>query len=259
MSRWCFLIILLSLFQICLLSPPLSPCPSHSLSPQLCLDDERSALLQLKLDDERSALLQLKQKHFYVVPYSNYDPLKSWKPDIDCCYWKRITCNSTTGHVLRLELSNSSLSGSIHSKNSLFHLHHLQMLILSYNDFSKQIPSQISQLTNLVYLDLSVNNFGGQIPSEMSQLTNLVHLDLSFNGWYNQFQISYHTIPQLDIPNLREPVRNLSSLSELYLDGVNLSDKKNRGWCHHLSSSLPNIQMLTMGYCSLIGPIDASI
>ncbi|XP_043691603.1 receptor-like protein 35 [Telopea speciosissima] len=116
-----------------------------------------------------------------------------------------------------------------------------------------RIPPQISQLTELVSLDLSSNHFEGQIPSEISLLlTKLVFLDLSENS-------------DLEIPNLRALLfvhhQNLSSssLRELHLDGVNLSAPKNRDWCHHLSSALPNLRVLSMIDCSLTGPLDASI
>ncbi|XP_042516103.1 receptor-like protein 7 [Macadamia integrifolia] len=232
MLWWCFLIFLLSLFQAFCFSSP-SPSPFPSPSPQLCHHDDRSTLLQLK------------QKHYHVL--SNH-PLNSWKPNTDCCYWEGITCNGTTGHVISLDLSDLSLFGSLRSNSSLFHLHHLQMLNLSYNYFSGQIPSQISQFTNLVSLNLSFNYFEGQIPPEISQLTKLAFLDLSYNGY-----------SQLEIMDLGTFVQNLSSLIELHLDEVNLSAPKNRGWCHDLSSSLPNLQVLTMYYCSLMGPLDLSI
>ncbi|XP_042484236.1 receptor like protein 22-like [Macadamia integrifolia] len=256
MSWWCFLIVFLFSFQTCFLSSP---------SAQLCLHDEKFALLQFK------------QKHYAVNSYSDYyHPLESWnKPNTDCCYWEGITCNGTTGHVVGLDLPDSSLNGSIHSNSTLFHLRHLRMLNLfwnqfdyfapsgfdklsrlthlnfSGNSFSGQIPSQIAQLTDLVSLDLSSNNFGGQIPSEISQLTKLVFLDLSDNN--------YNSISQLEIPNLRAFVQNLSRLRELRLDGVDLSDKKNRDWCRHLSSALPNLHVLSMRNCSLTDPLDASI
>ncbi|XP_042479865.1 receptor-like protein 6 [Macadamia integrifolia] len=280
MLWWCFFIFLLSLFQTCFLSSP-------SSSPQLCHPEERYALLQLK------------QKHYHVHPYPNYDPdyswfypsskyrsLKSWKSNTDCCYWEGIICDGTTGHVVGLELSDSSLNGSIYSNSSLFHLRHLQMLNLSWNafdyftpsgfdrlsrlrhlnlsgnSFSGPIPSQISQLTDLFSLDLSFNNFVGQIPSEISRLTKLVFLDLSSErttitseGYFTEM----YEYQQLEIPNFGGFVQNLSSLKELHLDRVNLSGPKNRDWCHQLSSALPNLHVLSLSDCALTGPLDASI
>ncbi|XP_042519752.1 receptor-like protein 33 [Macadamia integrifolia] len=265
----------------CFLSSP-SPSPD---SPQLCLHDERFDLLQLK------------QKHYHVSPYYNYHPLNSWKPNTDCCFWKGISCDGNTGHVVGLDLFNSSLHGSIHSNSSLFQLHQLQMLNLSWNHFdhfapsgferlsrlmhlnlssnyfSGQIPSQLSQLKDLVSLDLSWNHFGGQIPSQISQLTYLVSLDLSSNQFEGQVPSeiskltklvfldlsSLYGFSQLEIPNLGAFVQNLSMLRELRLDSLNLSAQENKYWCRRLSSALPNLQVLSMSYCSLTGPLDASI
>ncbi|XP_043697060.1 receptor-like protein 7 [Telopea speciosissima] len=197
------------------------------------------------------ALLQLKQMHFVPNP-DYYSPLEFWNETIntDCCNWEGITCsNVKDGHVVGLHLSDLSLNGSIHSNSTLFHLRHLQTLSLSWNQFSGRIPSQISQLTDLVSLDLSFNQFEGQIPSEISRLTKLVFLD--FSDQQNQ----------LEIPNLRAlfNVQNFSSLRELHLDGVNLSGQKNRNWCHHLSSALPNLEVLFLRNCSLTDPLDTSI
>ncbi|XP_042479870.1 receptor like protein 27-like [Macadamia integrifolia] len=207
--------------------------------------------------------------HYHFHPKSNYHPLKSWdNPNTDCCYWEGIICDITNGHVIGLSLSHSSLYGSIHYNSTLFHLHHLQMLKLSGNHLSGCIPSEISQLTDLVSLDLSFNRFGGQIPSELSRLTKLIFLDLSgyrftqfeiSTDWFSQLEIPTDWFSQLEILDLRKFVQNLSSLRELHLDGVNLSAPNNRDWCHPLSSALPNLHVLSMRNCSLIGPLDASI
>ncbi|KAJ4953622.1 hypothetical protein NE237_030454 [Protea cynaroides] len=189
----------------------------------------------------KSALLQLKQKHYYLsdtLPdyFDNDDPLNSWKPDSDCCFWDGITCDGNNGHVVGLDLSDLSLTGSIHSNSCLFHLHHLQMLNLSMNDFDYFAPSGFHILSR------------GQVPSEFSKLTKLVSLDLSRN---------YKS--RLEIPNLGVFVQNLSSMRKLRLDGVNLSTQQNRYWCRNLSFALPNLQVLSMRGCSLTSPLDSSI
>nr|POE65334.1 receptor like protein 30 [Quercus suber] len=50
---------------------------------------------------------------------------------------------------------------------------------------------------------------------------------------------------KLENPNLATLVRNLSELQELYLDGVNIS-AQGKEWCQALSSSLPNLRVLSM-------------
>ncbi|OMO54432.1 hypothetical protein CCACVL1_27808 [Corchorus capsularis] len=67
------------------------------------------------LEEERKGLLELKKA--FVNEYSNDSLLpSSWKnihdPEsttTDCCSWERVTCNSTTGHVIELFLQELKL------------------------------------------------------------------------------------------------------------------------------------------------------
>ena len=52
-------------------------------------------------------------------------------------------------------------------------------------------------------------------------------------------------------------VQNLKMITELYLNGVNMS-AQGKEWCHALSSSLPNLRVLSMSRCYLSGPIYTS-
>jgi hypothetical protein len=58
-----------------------------------CLQEERIALLELKAFLESNIIHAL---------------LPSWIDDkkSDCCGWERVTCNSTTAHVIKLSLYN---------------------------------------------------------------------------------------------------------------------------------------------------------
>jgi hypothetical protein len=63
-----------------------------------CLHEERIALLQLK------AFLKSN-----IIIYAHHRLLPSWIDDAkstDCCGWERVTCNSTTAHVINLSLDN---------------------------------------------------------------------------------------------------------------------------------------------------------
>ncbi|KAK6774542.1 hypothetical protein RDI58_029781 [Solanum bulbocastanum] len=108
---------------------------------------------------------------------------KSRNESRDCCTWDGVTCDLLNGHVIRLDLSCSLLRGSIHPNSSVFQLHHLHTLNLAYNDFNdSSIPHDIGQLTNLRHLNLSETYFSGKIPTEISNLSDLVSLDLSGYG-----------------------------------------------------------------------------
>nr|XP_048319540.1 receptor like protein 27-like [Ziziphus jujuba var. spinosa] len=53
-------------------------------------------------------------------------------------------------------------------------------------------------------------------------------------------------------------VQNLAELEELHLDGLNISASRN-DWCQSLSSSLPNLRVLSLSNCYVSGPIDDSL
>ncbi|GFY83798.1 hypothetical protein Acr_03g0005720 [Actinidia rufa] len=87
---------------------------------------------------------------------------------------------------------------------------------------------------------------------ELSLLTRLVVLDLS------SFHFPGTPSLQLENPNLVTFLRNLPGVIELYLDGVNISASGNE-WCQSISSSVPNLKVLSLSNCYLSGPMDVSL
>jgi Leucine-rich repeat (LRR) protein len=197
------------------------------------------------IDDQRDLLIEMKNSLIFDNDWST--KLVRWNESIDCCSWEGVTC-SDVGHVVGVNLDSESISGGLHNSSSLFRLQYLQSLSLSDNSFdSSQIPPEFGNLTNLSYLNLSWAGFTGQIPIEISRLTRLITLDLSTYSRYNS-----------NLPDLATLVQNLSELEELYLDGVNISAQGNE-WCQALSSSLPNLRVLSMSRCHLSGPLHSSL
>ncbi|XP_062167101.1 receptor like protein 22-like [Alnus glutinosa] len=201
------------------------------------------------LGDQQSLLLQLKNS--LVFSSDSSTKLVNWNQSADCCLWEGVKCKE--GHVIALDLTNESIHDGLNNLSSLFQLQHLQSLNLAYNNFNgSPIPSEFDKLTALRYLNLSYAGFAGQIPIAISRLTRLVILD--FSSCY--FPI---TVPlTLENPNFNLLVQNLSELIELYLDGVNISAQGNK-WCEALSSSLPNLRVLSLSNCYLSGPIDSTL
>ncbi|XXG72717.1 hypothetical protein AAC387_Pa07g1752 [Persea americana] len=75
----------------------------------------------------------------------------------------------------------------------------------------------------------------------------LVSLDLSSNNL------------KLKNPNLTTLIGNLSSLQELFLDWVEISEEHGGKWSQVISIAMPSLQRLSLRYCGLQGPIDASL
>ncbi|KAK6280366.1 hypothetical protein POUND7_020633 [Theobroma cacao] len=234
----------------CSLTLVLSFSPSQTLQSQ-CLDDQRSALLQL-------------QQGLY---YSHYFTLSSkaelWDVNTDCCSWKGVTCDAL-GHVIGLVLSYKNLSGNF---QSIFNLHHLQWLNLAENNFNATLfPSRFDKLPNLTHLNLSHSCFHGQIPMGISYLTRLVSLDLSNQDscyWRNTRSVGllynvYFPTLKLEKPNFKILIKNMKSLTELYLDGVNISTQSTK-WCETMLPALPKLRVLSMSHCGLTGSLCSSL
>ncbi|KAE9447989.1 hypothetical protein C3L33_20110, partial [Rhododendron williamsianum] len=197
------------------------------------------------LENQKSLLLQLKNNLQFNPDFSV--KLVNWAQSKDCCQWNGVTCDRS-GRVIGLDLNTESISGDLNHSSSLFSLKFLKKLNLAYNNFGyfTQIPSSFGNLTSLTYLNLSNAGFGGQIPMEFLRLTRIVKLDLS------------GTNLRIENPNLFTLFRNLSGITELYLDRVNIS-ANGYEWGQAISSSLPNLRVLSLSDCSLSGPIDSSL
>ncbi|KAJ0691491.1 putative leucine-rich repeat-containing, plant-type, leucine-rich repeat domain superfamily [Helianthus annuus] len=201
--------------------------------------------------DQQSILIELKNNLNFSSSVST--KLASWNPNgTDCCNWGGVTC-SIKGEVIGLDLSDEMISGEIENSNVLFGLKNLESLNLARNDFYfTLIPSRFGSLASLSYLNLSDSGFSGQIPGELSHLTSLEVLDLS-----SFFPFENRAL-KLENPNLDMLVRNLTRLRCLYLDNVNISSQK-FDWSQKLSSSLPNLEVLSLSDCDLSGPLDDSL
>ncbi|KAI5663317.1 hypothetical protein M9H77_22640 [Catharanthus roseus] len=197
-------------------------------------------------NDQSSALLSFKKTLKYNPLVSS--KLISWNSSINCCSWRGITCKNS--RVIALDLKAEGISGGLDNSSSLFDLQHLKSLNLAMNNFASTIPSAIVRLVNLEYLDLSNSGFTGQVPVELSQMTRLISLDLSSVG-YNLLELQH--------PNLTMLVKNLSRLQELRLDGINISYYQRTEWSNVLSSSLPDLQVLSLSACNLVDPPEVSL
>ncbi|PNX98294.1 receptor-like protein kinase [Trifolium pratense] len=200
------------------------------------------------LEYEQSLLLQLKNSLIYKPERST--KLKLWNQTIACCSWNGVKCDSK-GFVIGLDLSAEYIFGGFENSSSLFSLQHLQKLNLADNNFNAVIPSGFSKLEKLTYLNLSYAVFKGQIPIEISQLTRLVTLDISSPSYLTGQEL------KLEKPNLHRLVQNLTSLTQLYIDGIIITDHGQK-WSNSLLP-LHDLQEMSMSYCNLTGPLHSSL
>ncbi|KAD7117640.1 hypothetical protein E3N88_04908 [Mikania micrantha] len=201
----------------------------------------------LALFEFKQSILDQSHASFNV---GGFQKLDSWRKitsnasdhDSDCCLWDGLLC-SKKGHVIGLDLSQSSLRGPLKSNSSLFNLVHLQMLNLSMNDFvGSQIPSQIAYLKQLRSLDLSNSSFSGHIPIEISHLMKLNLLDLSWNS----LKLRGHSLGCL--------VQNFTRLEELHLSGVDTSS-----FIPPFLANFSSLKSIDLGNCSLRGEFPSQI
>ncbi|XP_027112611.1 leucine-rich repeat protein 2-like [Coffea arabica] len=128
----------------------------------------------LSTNSEGNALHALRSRLF--------DPknvLQSWDPTlVNPCTWFHVTCDSNN-HVVRLDLGNSNISGSL--GRELGELKHLQYLELYRNNIIGKIPKELGNLESLISMDLYGNKFEGKIPKSFAKLKSLRFLRLNDN------------------------------------------------------------------------------
>ncbi|XP_048423939.1 receptor-like protein EIX2 [Pyrus x bretschneideri] len=245
----------LSIAHYLLLLLLVSSCMQSTTKLCFCLaGDEISSSVKTDscIDEERQALLIFKQ---HLVDHSGR--LSSWVGH-DCCRWEGISCNNSTGQVVKMDLRNpydfsdddeyeewrnASLGGKINA--SLLSLKHLNYLDLSLNSFdSNQIPKFIGELKRLQYLNLSSASFRGEIPSSLGNLSSLNFLDLG--GKDINLNLNWHS--HLTSKNLNW-LSHLSSLKYINLEGIDLSST-GVSWAYDINM-LPSLLELHLSSCQI--------
>ncbi|KAK1698314.1 hypothetical protein QYE76_015011 [Lolium multiflorum] len=205
---------------------------------------------------ERAALLSFKAG----ITGDPANRLVSWQQgDYDCCRWSGVTCSGRTGHVVKLDLRNSSptedeyevigfedpqshsLRGQVSS--SLLGLRRsLRHLDLSMNTAlggAMAMPGFLGSLQRLTYLNLSRMGFHGIVPPQLGNLSKLVQLDIGRSGDDNLYSNDISWLPRL---------RSLEHLNMAFVDLTGVDD-----WVHKVNA-LPNLVVLILQRCRLTAP-----
>ncbi|XP_052139236.1 receptor like protein 22-like [Oryza glaberrima] len=217
------------------------------------------------LPDQASALLRLKGSFTATAGDDYSTAFRSWVAGADCCSWEGVRCGGADGRVTSLDLGGQNLQ-AVSVDPALFRLTSLQHLNLSGIDFNtSQLPfAGFDQLTELTHLDLSDTNTAGMVPVSIGRLTKLVYLDLStsfyivtYDDENNNMRYASQSFWQLSAPDIKTLLGNLTNLEELRMGMVKMSGNGER-WCDDIAKSTPKLQVLSLPWCSLTGPICTS-
>ena len=96
--------------------------------------------------------------------------------------------NTNLNLVRSIDLSKNNFSGEIPIEVTDFGA--LQSLNLSQNSFSGKIPEKIGAMRSLESVDFSLNNLSGEIPQSISNLTFLSYLNVSNNNLIGKIPLS---------------------------------------------------------------------
>ncbi|PPD90805.1 hypothetical protein GOBAR_DD12253 [Gossypium barbadense] len=110
-------------------------------------------------------------------------------------------------------------------------LTHLELLVLSYNYFSGNVPSSLANLAKLIILSLGDNQLEGCIPNNANVFPNLRYLDLSDNLLSGTTPSWLYTIPllrSLDLGN-NQFIGHISEFQNRALSAIILKDNSFHG------------------------------
>ncbi|XP_022720444.1 receptor-like protein kinase HSL1 [Durio zibethinus] len=215
-----------------------------------------------------SPSLSLNQEGLYLlhVKASLSDPdstLSSWNPrDPSPCNWRGVSCDTATGSVTSLDLSNTNLAGPFPSL--LCRLQNLSFINFYYNNINSTIPSDISTCQNLVHLDLSQNLLTGELPHTLADLPNLKYLDLTANNISGDFPESFGRFQKLEVLSLVYNLLDgtipafLGNISTLKM--LNLSyNPFSPGRIPPELGNLTNLEIMWLTECNLVDGIPDSL
>ena len=174
------------------------------------------------VEADRAALTAL----YHSTDGANWANNTNWLSEQPMGMWYGVTVN-TGGRITHLMLSMNELSGELPS--DLGSLDKLELLNLSWNQLLGQLPRELGNLHKLKRLYLEGNRFTGQIPHELGNLEDLTILHLFGNKLSGRIPRTLSNLPNLTMLHLygnrlsgqvpRDLFGDIGSLIWLNLDG----------------------------------------
>ncbi|XP_057996783.1 probable LRR receptor-like serine/threonine-protein kinase At1g07650 isoform X2 [Hevea brasiliensis] len=234
---------------------------------QMCSVEAQAVHLpQDEVEALREIATQLGKKdwNFNVDPCSNDSSWETPKSNSMPTYRNSIICNCPgpdgVCHVVRIFLKGQDLDGvlppSIAKLSFLKELDltrnylsgnippewastKLEILSISVNKLTGQIPNYLGNITSLKYLNLENNLFGGPVPGELGNLVNLENLNLNANNLTG---------------SLPRDLTNITKLKDFRISSNNFSGK-----IPSFIQSWKQLERLEIQGSGLEGPIPSSI
>ena len=182
--------------------------------------------------DDRATLTAL----YHATDGNNWTHSDNWLTGAPLSEWHGVTTDEG-GRVAGLVLQYNALAGDMPSDIS--NLANLVTLDVSGNRLTGEIPPALGSLSDLEILELVANSFTGSAPAELARLSKLRTLSLGLNDLTGE-------IP----PEFGE----FANLTSLHLSGNDLS-----GEIPSELGSLTNLLSLSLGYNQLTGAIPPEL
>ncbi|CAL9206625.1 unnamed protein product, partial [Musa hybrid cultivar] len=127
--------------------------------------------------------------------------LSTWAPNqVSPCTWSNVQCDDSNINVIRVMLPSMGFNGILSPK--VGELVYLEVLELSGNNITGNIPGELGNLSRLTSLKLQNNRFTGEIPASLGRLPKLKFMDLSENHLNGKIPDSLSSLGSLTDINL---------------------------------------------------------
>ena len=229
-------------------------------------DDVRTMEARGQLDQESER--EVLEAFYLATGGPDWQFRVAWLSDLPLSVWSGVSTNDQ-GRVRVLGKASAGARGPIPPE--LGRLSSLEVLMLSFNEFSGPIPPELGRLTNLDELLLNNNQLSGPIPVELGELTGLTELEIDGDtGLCLPAEIQDTVFGRLAIGNYvplctalssdREVLEALySTITGFFRPFYWLSDAPLSAWWGVTANEQGRVERLDMAPHRLAGPIPPEL